>query len=156
MFSNALSILQQNQARANPVGTFSAYTSSSLYPSQYAVIVFPSTIYNTGEYSTSTGLFTASVSGVYAFHVNLVSCGSSSYPWITGRIKLSASIYGYITSGYDYTSYTQSGSSMFMLLVNEGQQVSTEVHTYGGSSCVYGGTSYGRSTFSGFLIESTV
>lgn len=136
------------------MGTFYAYANPTIYASTGDIIVYQRTRYNTGEYSTSTGLFTASVSGVYAFHVNMVSCGSSSYQWISGGINLSSIVYGYIISGLDSGYNVQSGSSLFTLLVNEGEQVFVNVQ--GGSGCVRGESFTGHSSFAGFLIETTV
>eukprot|EP00918_Siedleckia_nematoides_P064258 GHVU01139704.1.p1 GENE.GHVU01139704.1~~GHVU01139704.1.p1 ORF type:complete len:224 (+),score=12.23 GHVU01139704.1:66-737(+) len=156
-------LLQQSpnqlSTRANPIGSFSAYLSGTNYYSQYQAIIFQGTVYNTGDYSTSTGIFTSPISAVYGFYVNIISC-SASYTSITIRLRKGSTTIGYIGSGYDsYTGYHtyNSGSAMIYINVLTGEQVMLDAYSYTGSSyCIRSDSSYGYSWYSAFLVETTI
>eukprot|EP00918_Siedleckia_nematoides_P020121 GHVU01042896.1.p1 GENE.GHVU01042896.1~~GHVU01042896.1.p1 ORF type:complete len:232 (-),score=14.58 GHVU01042896.1:240-935(-) len=155
-FQNSLLLDQEpRSARASLVGAFSAYlaTGGSTL-SQNQTIIFPTTVYNTGAYSTTTGIFTSPQSGVYSFSLNLIQCTGSIY--FSARIRTSGSTIGYIGVGYDSTTASSigtrsTGSGTFLVSLGANEQLVVEA-AYGSHFCLSGFPQDGYNWFTGFLV----
>eukprot|EP00918_Siedleckia_nematoides_P020120 GHVU01042895.1.p1 GENE.GHVU01042895.1~~GHVU01042895.1.p1 ORF type:complete len:241 (-),score=17.56 GHVU01042895.1:324-1046(-) len=161
-FQNSLLLNQQQRsARGSLVGAFSAYlvTSASVYH-ENRTILFPSAVYNTGAFSTSTGIFTAPQSGVYSFSLNLIACHENIY--FSARIRTSGSgEIGYIGVGYDSTSTLTNGSrptgsGTFLVSLEASEQLVVEAAYseagIGFPFCLSGLPQVGFNWFTGFLV----
>ena len=65
---------------ASPIGTFYAYMENATgVLSAGKPLIFDTVVYNSGEYNPQNGKFTAPVSGIYTFLLNLFDDGNSGY-----------------------------------------------------------------------------
>ena len=139
------------------MGTFSAFLSGKNNYSLYQLIIFPNATYNTGDYSTTTGEFTAPVSGIYVFLISLVGCNDSDSMSI--RMQKGSSVIGYAGVGLDSggESY-EAGSASFIVSMQSGDKITLDAISYSGSAgfCLYGSEHAGYSYYSGFLLEGAV
>jgi hypothetical protein len=145
------------EGRSGPSGVFSAYFSGQTTYSQYQPIIFPNTIYNSGDYSTATGAFTALITGLYVFHIHLVGCGAG-YDYMGVRIQKASTLLGYVGIGWNSGSNAwNTGSATLIANIETGQQVTLDAYLAGSSGfCLYGGSDLGYNWFSGFLLEITI
>ena len=156
-------MFQENlAAKSSPVGTFTAFIGGGVQTyAQFDVIVFPSTLYNTGEYSVTTGIFTVPVTGVYAFHVSLGSCSAvnPTYSNMVARLR-GASELGFISTGGDEsTGYLTRdiGSATIVAEVQTGEEIRLDAfQVSGGTYCLYGDRNFGYNYFTGFLIQTNI
>ena len=134
----------------HPIGAFSARRSSNLYtPSTGRTVVFNyATLNNNNAYSTSTGVYTCPVSGVYIFYMTGTSI-SGRYPFALAMYK-NGSPFAYMHIGY-YSTRPQSSSTTGIVHCKKGQQVNVRMYWIASSSC-YVEAPY--SSFSGYMLEA--
>lgn len=141
------------------MGTFSGYISAQTTYAQYQAVVFPNIHYNSGDYDTTTGVFTSPISAVYAFNLNLMSC-PSGYRKMTVRVRKGSTDLGYVSSGYtnnNTTVYRFAGSGTIITNVQMGETVTVDAFSMAGAGfCLYGSIVDGYSFYSAFLIDTTV
>jgi hypothetical protein len=123
--------------------------SSETVTSVGGIINFTNALLNTGNhYSTTTGLFTAPVSGVYYFAVKLLTpsdtTGGDIRLAINGTQNNNYAGYGSTYNGHKQTMITNA------LYLNANDSVG--VVSYSASQTFYGQATHGHSSFAGFLI----
>ena len=102
-----------------------------------------------GQYSTSTGKFTCSLSGIYVFALHIMTSYSSTTAWCKIR-KNGSPVVVALTQASESDTYYSSSNSAVLHLVN-GDTVDVGYCT--SESTIYDSSDY-ATTFSGFLLQS--
>ena len=149
-------LLLPNGTSAPPIKVTAFYAQLSQpenAPSKHHPIVFDNVITNqNGAYSKFTGIFTASVSGLYCFmYTTRVKCHTST---VHSSIEIvrNNDVEGSIYTADDgcHSQITMTGSAI--LHINQGDEVYIRTHgSYTGDFNIYSDT-YGKSSFAGWLI----
>lgn len=149
----------QGKLSGSPLGIFSASMDTVYSYSQYQSVVFPHIIYSTGDYDNSTGVFTAPITAVYAFHIHIM--GISSQHSFSLRVKRGSTILGYVGTGHDATNSGNSyerGSGTIVAMVQKDDKITLDAYYSAGSSwCssfrLYGHNYYGNGYFAAYPIH---
>ena len=95
--------MEQEQLANTPeeLGIFTAYHTGDKVIPKDSPVVFKRTMYNSGQYNTTAGVFIAQVSGIYVFSLNLVSCSGSTKAKAVFKLKVESRTLGFVGTGTD-------------------------------------------------------
>jgi hypothetical protein len=147
---------------------FSAYLSSPLTnvtgDNSFIDILFDTTLTNTGNYSTTTGIYTAPATGIYCFQCNVNFLGGDSLT-TAYRIYWDGSVYSNINTSTFANAIVNMGEMAFSasitipMNIGEGMKIACIAFGTNKNVTIYGGTPLGQGTyayasaFSGFRVS---
>eukprot|EP00919_Chromeraceae_sp_WS-2016_P057344 GHVR01135917.1.p1 GENE.GHVR01135917.1~~GHVR01135917.1.p1 ORF type:complete len:219 (+),score=7.29 GHVR01135917.1:77-733(+) len=133
---------------AQPIGAFSARTTSSFYLGSVSVIKWNYvTLNNQNAYNRNTGVYTCPITGTYIFYLNAASL-QGYYPFRLA-IYNGGSAFAYMFTGY-YSNMAQSSATTAIVQCTKGTHITVRVIWRASSSCYMEGN---MASFSGYLLD---
>ena len=120
--------------------------------SQGEVLEFESTDYNSGDYNTTTGMFTCSVPGLYYFSVTLAAGGTFGNPRYVYFVIMVGNSQKSLGYSYSDNGYPNFGTAHLVYRLSQGERVWVENLS---SSARYRDIYY-NNHFSGVLISPDI
>ena len=143
-----------------PPVAFSAYYSHDFTSLRKgSTFIYDTVLTNLGHgYNETTGVFTVPTSGLYAFTWTLSAAGrhilgsSGDFGEMGGMLEQNGVAKGWIVSDTETQNDEEAATGFVVLHADAGDKI-TVVSPWDGQGAMYGDTTYGRTSFSGFLIN---